>query len=156
MNDFETASIHRQIVEDSYDAIVFADTEGIIRLWNAGAELIFGFSAQEVLGRSLDLIIPEKNRRAHWEGYRRVMESGETSYYGRMLAVPALRKDGSRVSIEFSIVVVRSPDGKPAGSAAIIRDVSQRREQERALKSRIAELESSPGSKKPAVGGGNI
>jgi PAS domain S-box-containing protein len=131
----------RQLVEKTPDAVVFADREGIIRIWNPGAERIFGYSASEALGRSLDLIIPEKNRQAHWVGYRRVMDTGLTAYGEKLLAVPALHKNGTRISIEFSIVLVNSPEGEPAGSAAIVRDVTEKRQKELALKARLAELE---------------
>ncbi len=137
-----------QLVEKTPDAVVFADREGIIRVWNPGAERIFGYSADEALGASLDLIIPEKNRRAHWDGYRKVMETGRTAYGEKLLAVPAMHKNGTRISIEFSIALVISPEGEPAGSAAIMRDVTERRQKESALKARLAELEAAPA--KPA------
>ncbi|MFE7117477.1 PAS domain S-box protein, partial [Streptomyces sp. NPDC057654] len=84
------------------DGIVITDREGLIRYWNQGAERIFGFSAAEVEGRSLDVIIPEKHRQRHWDGYRTAMEKG-TSRYGAddLLAVPALAADGRKLSIEF-------------------------------------------------------
>jgi PAS domain S-box-containing protein len=111
-------------------------------LWNAGAESIFGYPANEALGQSLDLIIPEKQRAQHWTGYRRVMETGVSRYgTGDRLSVPALRKDGVRLSIEFTIVLVRGGDGRPAGIAAILRDVSESWNRERALQARIRELE---------------
>jgi PAS domain S-box-containing protein len=134
--------IHRRIVSDASDAIVFADASGRIRLWNAGAESIFGYAASEALGQSLDLIVPEKQRARHWDGYHRVMETGASRYGARdRLSVPALRKDGSRVSIEFTIVLVLGGDGKPAGIAAILRDVSESWNRERELRARIRELE---------------
>lgn len=124
--------VERQIVANAGDAILYTDRDGIIRLWNRGAESIFGFAATEVLGRSLDLIIPETLRARHWEGYRRVM-GGQPSRYaaGELLAVPALRKDGTRISIEFSIVVITDADGAPAGVAALVRDVTERWKRER-------------------------
>lgn len=134
--------LHRRIVGDAPDAIVFADSAGLIRLWNAGAEAVFGYAAGEALGQSLDLIIPEKQRARHWEGYRRVMETGVSRYGARdRLSVPALRKDGARLSIEFCIVLVRGGDGRPAGIAAILRDVTESWNRERALQARIRELE---------------
>lgn len=133
--------ICRQIVELTPDAILFADREGLIRVWNAGAERIFGFSQAEALGQSLDLIIPEKLRARHWEGYHRVMAGGETHYGSKLLAVPALRQDGSQLSSEFSIVLLRDPAGQILGVAAIMRDISERWQQEKALKARVAALE---------------
>ncbi len=143
MSDLDLNSICRQIVEKTPDAVVFADRAGIIRTWNSGAERMFGYSAQEAVGSSLDLIIPEKNRRVHWDGYRKVMETGITTYAEKLLAVPAIHRDGTRISIEFSIALLRTPDGEPVGSAAIMRDVTEKRQKEQALKARLAELESS-------------
>lgn len=132
--------LFQRIVEGAPDAVIFADREGVIRLWNAGAGAIFGYEAHETLGRSLDLIIPENLRARHWEGYRRVMETGETRHGRQLLAVPVLRKDGSRISLEFSVVLVRDADGAPEGVAAIMRDVTQRWAEQKALKEELAAL----------------
>ena len=129
------------IVSASSDAIMFADREGIIRLWNSGAEKMFGFSAEEALGQSLDLIIPENLRGRHWDGYGRVMESGSSRYSADLLSAPALRKDGTRLSTEFSMVMVKDEAGRMLGVAAIIRDVSARWQREKELKERIKVLE---------------
>ena len=129
------------IINASSDAVMFADQEGIIRLWNSGAEKMFGFSAGEALGQSLDLIIPENLRGRHWDGYGRVMESGSSRYSTDLLSAPALRKDGSRLSTEFSMVMVKDEAGMMLGVAAIIRDVSARWQREKELKERIKALE---------------
>jgi PAS domain S-box-containing protein len=131
----------RQIVVGTQDAIIFSDGGGLIRLWNSGAEKIFGYRPEEAIGQTLDMIIPQKLRARHWEGYRKVMASGSTRYGLELLAVPAVRKDGTRISIEFSIVLVRSPSGEVLGSAAIIRDVTARWLKERELRERLAALE---------------
>jgi len=131
----------RQIIENASDAIMLADREGIIRLWNAGAASLFGYSAEEAIGRSLDLIIPEAMHARHWDGYRRVMATGETIYGSKLLAVPAMHRDGRRISVEFSIVMVRNAEGGVAGVATIMRDVTERWQKEKALKARVAELE---------------
>ena len=133
--------LSRQIVEKAADAIIFADGEGIIRLWNAGAEAIFGHRAAEALGQSLDLIVPEKLRKRHWEGYRKVMATGKTKYGKETLAVPAITKGDKRISIEFTIVLVSNDSGEPLGTAAIIRDVTERFLKDKELKKRLAELE---------------
>ena len=130
-----------QIVNGAGDAIVFADAEGTIRLWNAAAERMFGYPAAEAVGASLDLIVPEKHRARHWEGYARVMRTGQTKYGGDLLAVPAVRRDGSRISIEFTVTLVRDGDGAVRGIAAIIRDVTARRDAETQLRRRVQELE---------------
>jgi len=131
----------RKIVEESSDAIMFSDQEGIIRLWNRGAERMFGYTAAEALGQSLDLIIPENLRGRHWEGYFRVMETGESRYSTEMLSAPALRKDGARISSEFSMVIVKNDDNTVLGVAGVIRDVSARWLREKELKERIRMLE---------------
>ena len=133
--------ICQQIVEHSQDAILFADRNGIIGLWNAGAEVLFGHTAAEARGQSLDLIIPEKLRQRHWDGYRRVMETGESRYGKELLKVPAVRKDGSRISVEFTIMLVRNRRNEIIGTAAIIRDVTERWQQEKELKDRLHFLE---------------
>lgn len=131
----------RQIVENSPLAILFADREGKIRLWNAGAETMFGYTADEAQGQSLDLIVPEKQRARHWEGWDKVMASGVTKYGRDVLAVPALRKDGSRISIEFNVILVRSGSGDLLGVAALIQDVTARWQQQKELRARLAALE---------------
>ena len=132
---------YRQIVDGASDAIVVADVSGTIRLWNAGAEDMFGHHAAEAVGQSLDLIIPEAQRARHWDGYRRVMETGTTTYARTLLAVPALHRDGRRLSIEFHVVLLRASDGALSGIAAIIRDVTERWQEDRALRRRLHELE---------------
>ena len=133
--------LSRQIVDKAADAIIFADTEGIIRFWNSGAAAIFGYSAEEAIGETLDLIVPEKLREKHWEGYRKVMATGVTKYGSDILAVPAVKKDDSRMSVEFTIVLLKNDSGKPIGTAAIMRDVTERWQKEKELKKKVKELE---------------
>lgn len=147
------AELCQQIIGEAQDAIIFADREGVIRLWNAGAEAIFGYRADEVLGRSLDIIVPERLRMRHWDGYRRVMATGETRYGRELLAVPGVRKDGTRISLEFSIALLRDGGGDPIGVAALLRDVSARWEKDRALQRRLAELEATVRPAGPSSGG---
>ena len=129
-----------QIVENAQDGIIFADSSGVIQVWNSGAQSIFGYSSEEALGETLDLIIPDKHRKQHWEGYRKVMKTGISSYSQKLLAVPSLRKDGERISVEFSIVIVRDPESKHLGAAAIIRDVTLRWQEQRAVKKQFTML----------------
>jgi len=128
------------ILSTRSDAIVAADREGLIRFWNPGAERL-GYSHNEALSRSLDLIIPERLRARHWDGYRRVMESGKSRYgQGDVLSVPAIRKDGATISVEFTVVPLQN-NGQMIGMAAIMRDVTRRFNEMRALKRKLAELE---------------
>lgn len=134
--------LNSTIIAASSDAIMFSDREGIIRLWNSGAERMFRYSADEALGQSLDLIIPENLRGRHWDGYYRVMQSGSSHYSVDLLSAPALRKDGTRISTEFSMVLVKDGNGQMVGVAAIIRDVTARWQREKELKDRVKTLES--------------
>ena len=131
----------RKIVENSPMAILFADREGKIRLWNAGAETVFGYTAKEALGQSLDLIVPERQRARHWEGWVKVMATGVTKYGRDPLAVPAVRKDGTRISIEFNVVLVRTDSGELAGVAAMVQDVTARWQKQKEMNARLAALE---------------
>ena len=133
--------LFQAIIEGAPEGIVAADPEGVIVLWNSGAEALFGYRADEALGQTLDLIIPERYRERHWAGYRSVMRTGSTRYGRRLLAVPGVRKDGTPISIEFHVVLLRGPSGAVAGVAAIIRDVTERWHRERAQRRRLEELE---------------
>jgi PAS domain S-box-containing protein len=120
------------------DAIVFADAEGVIRRWNRGAARIFGFEESEALGHSLDIIIPESLRSRHWHGYRATMRTGQSRYGdGQVLSVPAVRKDGARISVEFTIVPFTDDTGQMVGIAAIMRDVTARFDELRALRKEL-------------------
>jgi len=134
--------LEHQIVVGSPDAVVYAERDGVIRLWNAAAEAIFGFTAAEALGQSLDIIIPERLRDRHWKGWDKVMETGVSRYGAReTLSVPGMRKDGSTVSVDFSIQLLKDEAGKVVGSAAILRDVTPRFEREKALGAKLKELQ---------------
>jgi PAS domain S-box-containing protein len=130
------------LLASASDAIVVSDREGVIRVWNPGAERIFGHSAAEAIGQSLDLIIPENLRARHWDGYRDVIETGQSRYgAGDLLSVPGLRKDGARISVEFTIVPLPGPAGRIEGLAAVMRDVTARFTELRELKRRVAAAE---------------
>jgi len=145
MEDISLDKLCRQILSLAPDAILFADHKGIIRLWNKGAEMTFGFTESEAIGQSLDLIIPERLRAVHWEGYHRVMSSGETRYGKGLLSVPALHRDGHQLSCEFSIVMLKDEAGKLIGIASIMRDVTERWSREKVLKEQIAKLTAKSG-----------
>jgi PAS domain S-box-containing protein len=135
----DSSQIAEALLASGADAIVATDRDGIIRHWNSGAERIFGHSAAEAIGKSLDLIIPEQLRARHWESYRHVMQTGRSRYgEGDLLAVPGLRKDGTRVSLEFTVAMIRDEAGEMLGIAAILRDVTARFEEMKALRKQAA------------------
>lgn len=138
----------RRLVMESRDAIIFADRDGIIRLWNAGAEAMFGYRAAEMEGENLERIIPETLRVRHNEGYRRVMARGESKYATELLAVPGLRKDGARISLEFTITLIKDEQGAVLGAAAILRDVTARWQRDQETKKRLAALEAGDPSRR--------
>lgn len=128
------------LVCEAPDAIIFADAEGVIRFWNRGAERMFGFAEAEALGQSLDIIIPENLRKRHWDGFTATMQTGSTRYgAGEILAVPALRKDRRRISIEFTILPFRDNAARITGIAAILRDVTARFEEMKKLRRQLAD-----------------
>jgi PAS domain S-box-containing protein len=140
LSSSELDRVGRALLDTASDAIIVADEGGTIRFWNPGAERIFGIPAAEALDQSLDIIIPEPQRARHWAGFQRVMETGESRYGAdELLAVPAMRGDGSRISVEFTIVPLRRPDGRMEGMAAILRDVTRRFEEVRSLRRELAE-----------------
>ena len=131
----------RALVDGMPDAIIHADAAGLIRVWNAGAVRMFGFTEAEALGRPLDIIIPPGLRERHWTGFHETMRTGETRYGdGQILAVPATRKDGTRLSVEFTIVPFTGDDGRMTGIAAIMRDATAKFEEMRALRKQLAAL----------------
>lgn len=124
------------------DAMVAARRDGSIILWNQAAERIFGYSESEALGQSLDLIIPERFRERHWQGYHQVMQTGLTRYAAETLRVPALHKDGRTLSIAFTVTLLSSPGNNDEKLiVAIIRDDSARWQEERALRQQLADLQ---------------
>jgi PAS domain S-box-containing protein len=128
-------------VRAAADAIIAAAADGKIVFWNPAAARIFGFTAADALGQSLDLIIPERFRARHWDGYRKVMITGESKYQSELLRVPAQHKDGRPLSIAFTVTLLDSPRSGGRVIAAIVRDETDRWKEERRLKQRISELE---------------
>ena len=131
------------LVEAMADAVIIADAEGSIVFWNPAAERVFGWTAVDAIGQSLDLIIPERQRTPHWDGYARVMATGHTRYGADLLRVPALHADGERRSIAFTVTLLTDPGGAVTGIAAVVRDETQRWADERALRAELAELRAS-------------
>lgn len=142
------AAIGAAILDSAADAVIASDREGRIVLWNAGALRIFGFTEDEALGQSLDIIIPEPFRARHWEGYEQTIRTGQSRYgAGTLLAVPGLTKAGGRLSLEFTIVLLKDEAGQVTGMASVLRDVTRKFEEVRALRKELSAL-------KAAVPGG--
>ncbi len=140
---YDDDSLAAALLATSADAILATDREGRIRFWNPGAARIFGFSEAEALGRSLDIIIPERLRQRHWSGWDQVMAAGETRYgAGDLLSVPAMTRSGAQISIEFTIILLSDPGGGIGGMAAVLRDVTARYEETRRLRRRLSAVES--------------
>lgn len=130
----------RAILDSEGDAVLATDRQGHIRFWNPGAVRMFGFTTGDALGASLDLIIPERLRKRHWEGWNHVMATGQTKYgAGDLLAVPALTKEGRQISVEFTIVLLHDSSRRIIGMGATMRDVTARFEETRRLKRELAE-----------------
>ena len=134
-------SLGERIIREAADAIIAADSAGKITLWNAGAVRLFGYSEAEAVAQSLDVIIPEAQRKRHWDGYHHVMQTGETRYGTSLLRVPAIRKDGTRISVAFTVGLLKDAGGRVEGIFAILRDDTERWETEKALRKRVAALE---------------
>ena len=131
----------KQLVAAVGDAIIAADASGAITLWNPGAQHLFGYSEEEALGKSLDLITPERLRNRHWEGYHKSMATGTTKYGNDLLRVPATHKDGRAMSIAFTVAMLFTPENKVSAIVAVIRDDTTRFNDDRALRKRLAEAE---------------
>ena len=142
-HEFKLANLNlfQAIVEQAPDAIIFADRDGAIRVWNRGAEKVFGYSAAEVLGASLDVIIPERLRRAHWEGFRKAVETGQTRHGDRVLTTRSVNKKGDKLYVDLSFGLVKDEAGAVAGALAISRDCTARYLSDNALRARVLELE---------------
>jgi PAS domain S-box-containing protein len=134
-----------ELVHGLADAVIIADADGRITYWNAAAERLFGWPALEAVGCNLDLIIPERLRQRHWDGYRRTMATGETSYGDRLLEVPALHRDGRNLSIAFTVTLLHDPgSGKPRAIAAVVRDDTERWQERRRLRAELEQLRAAP------------
>lgn len=112
-------------MEQAPDGVIFADREGVIRLWNARAEEIFGYAASEASGRSLDLIIPQHLRAAHWRGYRDAIAAGRTRSDGKPMLTRATHKDGSKLYVELAFGIVRDEQHGVLGALATARQASK-------------------------------
>jgi PAS domain S-box-containing protein len=131
----------RAIVEQAPEAIIFADRDGAIRLWNGGAETVFGHTADEALGQSLDIIIPERLRRAHWDSFNHAINTGQQKYVNRVLSTRSMHKNGSKLYVDLSFALVRDGAGAVVGALAVGRDCTARYLADGVLRARLKELE---------------
>jgi PAS domain S-box-containing protein len=123
------------------DAVIVSDVQGNVIVWNPAAERLFGWTAAEAMGRSMEMIIPERLRKRHWEGYDKSMQTGQTRYAHDVLRVPAVDKAGRAMSIAFTVFMLFGPDGKPSACGSVIRDETERFAQDRELRKRVTDLE---------------
>lgn len=140
MNADASSDLHRLLAEQMGDALIYADCDGVIREWNAGAEALFGYPKAEALGQSLDLIIPERLRAAHWAGFDRAIQSGATKHGRRALLTRSINRAGETIYVEMTFAVIADAV-RVLGSVAIARDGSRRREDERRLRECEAALD---------------
>ena len=136
---------YAQLVGAIGDAVIAADPKGAITLWNPAAQRMFGHTETEAMGKSLDLIIPQRQQQRHWDGYEKTMATGQTKYGNDVLRVPAVHKDGHTLSIAFTVALLHAADGKVSAIVAVVRDESSRFAEERVLRKRLMELESQAG-----------
>lgn len=141
MSEQTTSDLCMAIVEYSSDALIFADQQGVIQLWNPSAQALFGFPAHEAIGQSLNLIIPERLRAAHWKGFHQAIEAGHTKYGRRAMITRSIHKSGEKLYVDMSFAITRDAVGQVVGSVAIARDSTERHAADAALRTRIAELE---------------
>ena len=116
----------RLLHEQAPDAIIFAGTDGIIRAWNKAAVAVFGYCREEAIGQSLDIVIPEPIRAAHWAGYNRALDAGETKYRGKAMPTRSMRNDGSKLYVELLFSIIKDAEGKVIGALAHVRDITER------------------------------
>ena len=141
------ATLAKSIVDQATDAIIFADRDGIVRIWNAGAERIFGHKAEDVIGGTLDIIIPERMVDAHNRGFNHAISTGEMKYVNKVLTTRSMHKDGSRIYVDMSFDMVRDASGTILGAVAVARDVTERQANDAATKVKLAELEKAAAAK---------
>ena len=129
------------IVEQAPEAIIFADRDGAIQLWNGGAETVFGHTADEAMGQSLDIIIPERLRRAHWDGFNHAINTGQQKYVNRVLTTRSMHKNGTKLYVDLSFALVRDAADVVIGALAVGRDCTARYLADGVLRARLKELE---------------
>jgi PAS domain S-box-containing protein len=131
----------QNLVDHIGEAVIISDRDEKIIYWNASAQRIFGYSSAEALGQTLSIITPERFRERHTKGYMHTMDTGKTKYGNTLLRVPAEHKNGATISIAFSVTMLMNEQNQPIAIAAIIRDETERFQEERRLKAKLVEYE---------------
>lgn len=137
----EQNEFYKSLIEQSPDAMIFADVSGRIQLWNSGAEAVFGFTSDEALGQSLDIIVPEELRAAHWSSFERAMKEGHTKYGRKVMTTRSIRKNGDRIYVNLSFSIILDNTSQSIGTLALARDFTARYLEEKMLRKKISELE---------------
>jgi PAS domain S-box-containing protein len=139
------------------DALVVCNVAGQITVWNAAAERMFGWTAAEAVGQRMDMFVPERLRKRHWDGYDQSMKTGKTRYAHDVLRVPAMNKAGESLSIAFTVFMLFDTAGSVTACGSVIRDETARFNDDRALRKRLAELEAQVAAQgaSPATGSSN-
>jgi PAS domain S-box-containing protein len=141
MSTAEQTSLPEALIEHLADAVIFADRDGVIQLWNPGAQAVFGYSADEVLGRRLDVLIPERLRPSHWTAFDVAIATGKMKHGRESMTTRSMHKDGRDLYLDLSFALVKDASGDVRGAVAVARDVSSRFRAEKESRRRIADLE---------------
>jgi PAS domain S-box-containing protein len=137
----EQPGLSEALIEQLADAVIFADRNGLIQVWNPGAEALFGYSGDEILGRRLDVLIPERLRSAHWTAFDAATETGRMKHGRESMTTRSIHKSGDGLYVDLSFALVRDDTGQVLGSVAVARDITSRFRAEKESRERIAELE---------------
>ena len=137
----ETTNLPEALIEHLADAVIFADRDGVIQLWNPGAQAVFGYPAAEVLGRRVDVLIPERLRPSHWAAFDAAIDTGEMKHGRESMTTRSMRKDGSDLYLDLSFALVKDVNGHVLGAVAVARDITSRFRADNESRRRIADLE---------------
>jgi PAS domain S-box-containing protein len=137
----EQSGLSQALIEHLADAVIFADRDGLIQVWNAGAEAVFGYSADQVRGQRLNVLIPERLRSAHWAAFDAAVATGQMKHGRESMTTRSIHKDGSDLYVDLTFALVKDEAGQVLGSVAVARDITSRFRAEKESRKRLAELE---------------
>jgi PAS domain S-box-containing protein len=141
MSTTEQTNLPEALIEHLADAVIFADRDGVIQLWNPGAQAVFGYPADEVLGRRLDVLIPERLRPTHWAAFDAAVDTGKMKHGRESMTTRSVHKDQSDLYLDLSFALVKDANGHVRGAVAVARDITSRFRAEKEARRRIAYLE---------------